>query len=395
MRFKHCCSLLFLSLLPLFAEQEALLSSLKQESLRLQKEKNSVESDALEFNWINPIMGSFNNTTNDQLGNATKTNLYAITIEQPVFKSGGIYYAIAYAKANRTFLDISAQLEEKNLLKEAMNALLLLKKYTLQIEKQQLLIQNSAIDVMRKREQFERGLIDSSFLDQALLTQNTQEKILLDLQGSLENQKMRFANMSDVNPLHVNLPTIVLIDEKTYTEQSLIIAQSSAQLQRSEYLKSLTLASYLPSVSFVAGYYKSDNDSFTRRDNEYTSYGLKISMPLFDINRANNIESKKLDYLKSHVLLEDAKRSEKHLYETTHKQLLLIDQKIALSKRDASLYASLVISSKEGVQAGDKTIYDVQTLENSYRAIVLDEAILEYEKQLLLLELTSRMAREI
>lgn len=381
--------------MPLFAEQEALLSSLKQESLRLQKEKNSVESDALEFNWINPIMGSFNNTTNDQLGNATKTNLYAITIEQPIFKSGGIYYAIAYAKANRTFLDISAQLEEKNLLKEAMNALLLLKKYTLQIEKQQLLIQNSAIDVMRKREQFERGLIDSSFLDQALLTQNTQEKILLDLQGSLENQKMRFANMSDVNPLHVNLPTIVLIDEKTYTEQSLIIAQSSAQLQRSEYLKSLTLASYLPSVSFVAGYYKSDNDSFTRRDNEYTSYGLKISMPLFDINRANNIESKKLDYLKSHVLLEDAKRSEKHLYETTHKQLLLIDQKIALSKRDASLYASLVISSKEGVQAGDKTIYDVQTLENSYRAIVLDEAILEYEKQLLLLELTSRMAREI
>lgn len=395
MRFKHYYSFLFLSFLPLFGEQEALLSSLKQESLRLQKEKNSVESDILEFNWINPVMGSWSNTTNDQLGTNSKTNLYAITLEQPIFKSGGIYYAIAYAKANRAFLELSTKIEEQNLLKEAMNALLLLQKQTLQIEKQQFLIQNSAIDVMRKREQFERGLIDSSFLDQALLAQNTQEKTLLDLQTNLENQKMRFANISDMNPLHVSLPVFVLVDEKTYINHSLSIAQSEAGLHRSEHLKSLTLSSYLPSVSLVAGYYKSDNDVLTKRDNEYTSYGLKVSMPLFDINRAKNIESKKLDYLKSHILMEDTKRTEKHLYENTRKQLLFLEQKIALSKRDAALYASLIVSTKEGVQAGDKTIYDVQTLENSYRSIVLDEAILEYEKQLLLLELSARMEREI
>ena len=83
------------------------------------------------------------------------------------------------------------------------------------------------------------------------------------------------------------------------------------------------------------------------------------------------------------------------MYENTRKQLLFLEQKIALSKRDAALYASLIVSTKEGVQAGDKTIYDVQTLENSYRSIVLDEAILEYEKQLLLLELSARMEREI
>lgn len=395
MRFKHWFSLLLLSFLPLLGEQEALLSSLKQESLRLQKEKNSVESDILELNWINPVMGSWSTTTNDQLGSNFKSDLYAITLEQPIFKSGGIYYAIAYAKANRAFLELSTELEEQNLLKDAMNALLLIQKQTLQIKKQQLLIHNSAIDVMRKREQFERGVLDSSFLDQALLTQNTQEKTLLDLETNVENQKMRFATLSDLDPLHVTLPTFVLVDEATYTKHSLLIAQSEAGLHRSEHLKSLTLSSYLPSVSLVAGYYKNDNDALTRRENEYTSYGLKVFMPLFDINRAKNIESKRLDYLKSHVLLEDTKRTEKHFYENTRKQLLLLEQKIALSKRDAALYASLIASTKEGVQAGDKTIYDVQTLENSYQSILLDEAILAYEKQLLLLELNTRMEREI
>ena len=116
MRFKHCYSFLFLSFLPLFGEQETLLSSLKQESLRLQKEKNSIESDILEFNWINPVMGSWSNSTNDQLGTNAKTTLYAITLEQPIFKSGGIYYAIAYSKTNRAFLELSTKLEVHNLL---------------------------------------------------------------------------------------------------------------------------------------------------------------------------------------------------------------------------------------------------------------------------------------
>lgn len=381
--------------MPLCATQEALLSSLKQESLRLQKEKNSLESDVLEFNWINPIMGSYTDLTSDQLGFENKTRTYAITLEQPIFKSGGIYYAMKYANANRTFLELSVALEEKGLLKEAMNAILQLNKSKKQLEKQEYLLANARIDVMRKKEQFERGLLDSSFLDQALLSLNTHEKALLDLEAAIQIQSTRFASVSDLDPLHVSLPVYEVMNEKRYTEHSLALAKQQAQVKRNEHLKALMITSYLPTLSLVGGYYKTDNDVISKAHNEYVSYGLKLSMPLYDINHAKNIEIRKLEYLQSKVLLEDTKRAEKNFYSNTIQQLEILDKKIVLLKKDATQYDSLLHNTKEGLIAGDKTIYDVQTLENSYHAIVLESSVLSYEKQLLLLELYIKVSGEI
>lgn len=380
---------------PLFGAQEALLSSLKQEALRLQNESNALESDVLEFNWINPIMGTYTNTTSEQLGYANKTRTFAITLEQPIFKSGGIYYAMKYATANRAFLELSTKLEEKGLIKEALNTLLQIKKYEKMVEKQHFLIANARIDVMRKKEQFEKGVLDSSFLDQALLTLNAQEKALLDLESALQNQNIRFSTISDSNPLHVSLPAYDIMDEERYTQHSLALAQQQAQVERNEHLKSLMVSSYLPTLSLVGGYYKTDNDVLTKAENDYVSYGLKISMPLYDINRAKNIEIRKLAYLKSKVLLEDTKRAEKNFYAQTLQQVAIYTQKIALTKKDALQYQSLLLATKEGVIAGDKTIYDVQTLENSYNAIALEGVILEYEKQLLAIELYAKVSGEI
>lgn len=120
-----------------------------------------------------------------------------------------------------------------------------------------------------------------------------------------------------------------------------------------------------------------------------------LPLPLFDINIAKNIEIKKLEYLKAQLQEKDTKRSEENFYKTQVNNVHLVEQKIALAEHDAQVYDALLNSTHEAYGAGEKTIYDVDTLKNSQRAIMLDKAIFELDIQRLLVELYARMNGEL
>ncbi|WP_458701334.1 TolC family protein [Sulfurospirillum sp. 1307] len=372
------------------------LSSLKKDKLEIDKKKVELESDNLKFDWINQIKASYSYSNSDITGQSVDTGLLSVTFNQPIFKSGGIYYAIKYSGANREFMRLSTKLNEQSLVKTVFSSLLLMKKYDFQIQKQKLMIENAKIDVMRKKEQYESGLLDSSFLDSAILDKNKLEIALLDLESLRYSQLMKFKSYSDLDYKSITPPKFSMIEKTKYLDESLLIQTKAFEGKKYDYLEKMTMANYLPTVSLYGGLYdkKIKYPNSTLSDS-YNQIGISISMPLLDINRGRTIELRRLDFLKSKLDLADTKVEEENNYNDSVKKIELLQKKIALVKKSEKLYASLLNSTKESYEAGEKTIYDVDTLKNSMQTTMLDQKIYELDIQQVLLDMYAKMHGEI
>ncbi len=393
MRLIKYLSLLSLLInLTLFASSDSVLSGLKKSIIKNEKQTNELNSDNLENSWINSINGSLSYSNSDAVyKKREETNTLSISINQPIFKSGGIYYAIKYANANRDFLRIVTKNSEQVEVKTALLAILNIKKIDLQIQKQKLLIENAKIDILRKKEQYKSGFLDSSYLNQAILSENSLQKALIDMKSSRFNLLKTFKSYSDENYKQIEVPTFSLIDESEFLKKSLAISQKKSEIIKNNYLKKMTISKYLPTISFTAGYYNVRNFGAKK----YTTYGLNFTMPLIDINRNRSIEIKRLEYLKSKLELQDTKRAQKEDYDAIVNKIKLLKQKIDIAKKDLKLYDSLLISTKDSYKAGEKTIYDVNTLQNSEKTMSLDAKIFSTDIQISLLELYARMNGKI
>lgn len=67
------------------------------------------------------------------------------------------------------------------MIKDATELLFNIHKINYSIKKQELLIANANLDVLRKREQVLNGLSDASFLDNAILDANTKKNSYVEL----------------------------------------------------------------------------------------------------------------------------------------------------------------------------------------------------------------------
>ncbi len=373
------------------ASNVELLSTLKQNIIKNEKQTNELNSDNLEKSWINSIVGSFSYNNSDSIGSRQESNTLSVTMSQPIFKSGGIYYAIKYANANRDFLRISTKLSEQTEIKTVLGSLYSLKKLDLQIQKQKYMIDNAKIDIIRKKEQYQNGFLDSSYLNQAILSESSLQRSLLDMKSSRLELLRTIKSYSDSDISSVVLPHFSLIDKTEFLKESLLLKQQSAQTTVNNYLKKMTISSYLPTVTFNAGYYNTHDFG----SKEYTNFGLKVSMPLIDLNRGRSIEIKRLEYLKSKLQLQDTKRAESENFDLAISKIKLLEKKVALAKEDLRLYDSLLASTKDSYKAGEKTIYDVDTLENSKKTMALDVKIFQTDIQLSLLDLYAKMNGKI
>jgi len=384
---------LFISFLSA-SDNSSLLSTLKQDKLNIDRKAVELQSDNLKYDWVKQVMGSYSHSNYDGKRGALDTNSnFSITIDQPFFKSGGIYYAIQYAGANREFLRLSTKYNEQNLIKNIISSWLSIKRYDLQIERQRYLIENAKIDIIRKKEQYESGFLDSSFLDQSILAKSTLEKNIIDMESLRYSQLMVFKSLSDADYIDITPPTFLMINKDKYLSNSLVIQQQNAESQKSEYLKKMTIANYLPTFSFFAGYY--DTSDNINSDDSYNQVGVKVTMPLIDLNRGRTIELRELEYLKSKIELQDKELEESNKYQDSVKKIELLNKKINIAINDAKLYDSLLVSTKEFFEAGEKTIYDVNNLKNSKQTMLLDKKIYEIDIQKVLLELYAKMHGEI
>jgi outer membrane protein TolC len=148
----------------------------------------------------------------------------------------------------------------------------------------------------------------------------------------------------------------------------------------------MTMAKYLPSVNAYYNYSKyHDTDNQNIKENSET-YGLTINVPL-DSRTFNDIQSKKIDYLKSKLSLETTITDEKNFFKTNLQKLDMIEERIKITNEDIEVYDSILSIIKEEKEAELKTQSDLDTLQNSAKIKKFDKEIYQIDKQLTLLEM--------
>jgi len=382
---------------------DAYLSSLKKQEFSYDYEKSILEKKKLRDSWIQPLQirytHSSSNPYNELSANTQTTQNAAIVMDQPIFRSGGIYYGIKFADASYKYNKYSIDIAKRKMIKDAISLLIQIKQSRLNIEKQALQIDNSGINLAQKKEQYLNGQLDSGFLNNAIIEKNRVTQVLYDLQTAQERLISKFGVISDMDYKKVKIPSLTLIQADEFLNHNLDIRQLQSQRDKNSYNKNVTTAKYLPSVSITAGYNwdKLENPSFAGTnvpsppETKYYNYGLKATMPL-DFNTFRDIESIQVEYLKSLVVIEDKKRELSALYEQVSQNLKNFDKKRALSLENEQLYSKLLRETKQLYKAGYKTQYDVQNLSNSVEIEKLDQKVFELDKQLELLNLYEKLA---
>lgn len=397
--------LLILSSLLLASDDDSLdnyISDNKKEQFKYDYKKNEAESSKLRDSWIAPIKLNYNYSKSNPYENKQTQESASATIDQPIFQSGGIYFGIKYAEASRIYSNYSVDVAKRKLVKDAISLLMQIKQMDLKETRQNLQIKNSEINLAQKKEQYLNGQLDSGFLDNAVIERNIVIQALYDIQTNKEKLISKFNAISDMNHKNAIIPTLELLTQDQFLDENIILNMSQSEVDKNRYNKNVTIAKYLPRLNVVAGYNfkESQNQQFIpgsasiSNKTDYYNYGFKATMPI-DINTLRDVESSRVDYLKSIVATKDRKRELKAIYEQVMQNIDNFEKKKQLSIENREIYERLLSDTNEMHKAGYKTKYDVELLQNSVDIQIADVSIFEIDKQLELLTLYEMYKNEI
>jgi outer membrane protein TolC len=380
-----CSSLLFSD-----EELDSYISQNKKEQFIYDYEKNEAESSKLRDSWIAPLNLNYTHSKSDPYGEQQTSESASIKMDQPIFQSGGIYYGIKFAEASRIYSDYSIDVAKRKLVKDAVSLLMQIKQIDLKVSKQKLQIENSEINLAQKKEDYLNGQLDSGFLDSAIIDRNILIQALYDLETNKEKLISKFNAISDMNYKNAHVPNLNILTQEQFLKHNIVLGMSESEIVKNRYAKDVTVAQYLPKVNITAGYNWDKSDSIyqfgSAKEKDYYNFGFKVNLPL-DINTFRDIESSKIDYLKSQLLVEDKMRELKAIFEQVMQNIENFERKKQLSVENMELYEKLLSDTKELYQAGYKTQYDVELLQNSVAIQKSDVQIYELDKQLELLTL--------
>jgi len=387
------CSLLFSS--SVYADELGnILSKNKELLFDYDFKSNDLEADMLSKSWINPVTLRYKKNYSTQfIDRTTKTGNYSISIDQPIFRSGGIYYAIKYSQALHDANEADLKLQKRIMIGDAVSILFNLKKNRLEQEKMRYLIKNDKIDIRQKRDSYDAGLLDSSFLDQAILKKSQDEATVLQLELNFLELKQRFSLLSDKNPNSLRLPVLKMMSKRKYSEQNLELKKDRLRAEESAYNANVTVAKYLPTVSLQGQYLDGDLNPMYANPmikEKYYNYGFTVSMPI-DINSLTDIEASKVKKLRAATQVLDRKDQVNEEYQWIHNSLNILDKKIVLAQKDEKVYKNLFRLTKNLAQAGEKTSLDADIMQNSLQIRKLDQKIYKIDKQVQLLKLYIRV----
>ena len=391
----------------LYAEEkdeklEAYISKTKKDQFKYDYKKSDVSSLKLRDSWISPLHLNFNYAKSNPYDNEQTSKSTSIKMDQPIFQSGGIYYGIKFAEASKVYSNYTIDMQKRKLVKDAISLLMQIKQMDLRIQKQKLRIKNSEINLAQKKEQYLSGQLDSGFLDNAIIERNVVIQALYDIQTNKERLVSKFHAISDIDYKSAIIPHLKMLKKDDFLTYNIVINISKSEIEKNRYSKNVTTSKYLPRVSIVAGYNWdiTENQQFGNTGagfsghTDYYNYGLRATMPL-DINTFRDIEASKLDYLKSKVVMEDKKRQLLAIYEQVMQNIANFDKKKALSMENKDIYEKLLSDTKSLYEAGYKTQYDVNLLQNSLEIQRIDLKIFDIDKQLELLTLYEMYKHEI
>ncbi|MEA2100670.1 MAG: TolC family protein [Campylobacterota bacterium] len=366
------------------------ISENKKEQFEYDYEKIEADSSKLRDSWIAPLRLNYSYSKSNPYDNTQTKENGSLKMDQPIFQSGGIYYGIKFAEASRIYSNYSVDVAKRKIVKDTISLLMQIKQIDLKIQKQKFRIKNSEISLEQKKEQYLNGQLDSGFLDNAIIERNFVIQALYDIQTNKERLISRFQALSDMNYRYATIPHLKILNKEQFLKYNIVLMMSESEIEKNRYNKNVTIAKYLPRVSLTAGYNWQSSSvmgtSFVTPETDFYDYGIKAYMPL-DINTFRDIESSKVDFLKSKVVKDDKLVQLNAIFEQVMQNVDNFEKKKLLTIDNKNLYKKLLADTKTLYKIGHKTNYDVDLLSNSVTIEEIDFKIFEIDKQLELLTL--------
>ncbi len=384
-------SSLFFAILGANSELSDILSQDKSELLKYQNEQNNVQTNQLENAWVNPVMLQYSKNYSTQFGDTIDMQQFIVSVDQPIFKMGGIWAGIKYAKALGEANSLDIELQKRQLISQALITVFNLKKSKLQLEKLELSVKNDNLDIQIQQESYEEGLTNRTLYDQALLKRNQDITSKLELELNMAKLENDFLLLSDSDPYALILPNFSMIDKTRYMEGQLEVQRDSFRVEEKKQNKYMVLTKYLPEVSLNGRYTNEDlnplfgGPGFSIQE-QYYNYGFKVTLPI-SINSFDDIQTSKIEYLNAQVTLNEKKKTVVNNFRLATKRLEIIDRKIALSQNDMTHYQSMLVTAQDLEALGDRTALDTAIVANILNVRKLDQEIYKVDAQIELLGL--------
>jgi len=312
-------------------------------------------------------------------------NQYSITIDQPIFKFGGIYYGIKFAKIKYKTNKLKINKEKKELIIQAIKLAYEIKSLLYEKKKVLLNIKNKEIELAMYEKILESGYISSLDIDDLLVELSEAKEKLYDIKINLKQKIHQFKQISYKNPYKIKLPKLKLISKNKFLKNNYNLQLAKKNIELSKYRKKMVSAKYLPTISVSLEYGKISSHNTNYRSN-YKEIGLKMTMPI-SASKKYDKEIAKLEYLISKLELINTKNETLNSYESIKNSFLLYNKKRQLIKEQLRIYNKLLRKIKKLQKAGEKNNLDLITVQNYIQIKKYDLKILNMQKQILLLEL--------
>ncbi len=368
-----------------------ILSDLQNKTLDLQKKGVIEDSKATEKSWINPIILQYSITKDNRIENTkTTTQTFSITLNQPVFKSGAIYYSIKYANDSKHLNVNNLLITKRKLIKTALDLAYDYRIAKLNENIVNLQIKNALIDVKRKKEEYKNGTLDLTFLNNSIIALNSLKLSLEDIKQNLENIKFNFKNISDADIEKINLNLFKIIPLKNYLNNNIELLNKKFSQKVNKDLYKMQIGDELITV-YINGSWNYQNINYSNKKfnddkNNFYSIGAGINIPI-DFTASNKIQKAKVNYLISKLDYQQKKRELINEYKNILSNIQSINKKISIYKENIKLYNELINSTQNNIKAGTATYDDLAILENTKSENILQIKILKLQIQKLLLNL--------
>ena len=351
------------------AEENVLLSTEKQTILQEQLNQYEAEHQKLRTNWIAPLNlnGTYSHDKSAAGDYHSDLQKVSASISQDIFRSGGITYQIDYADAKFRSDSLAVKQQRANLNLQLFTALLNYRKSLYQLQQSDQRLKNKEIEIFLKRQQYEAGKADITQLNNALMDKSTELKTYSGYQYAVAQQRFEIAKLSDLDPDAFPLPEFSLVEKEDFLSRQLDLQYARALSSSADYSYRVTKSNYLPALSLNAavGYQNLDQRELSGDyDGHYYSAGISLNFPL-TYNSSYAIQEAKAAHLAKTASAADKQREIDASYRQSLELIESYRRYIEITKKNLILYDELIAATKAGVDAGYKTGYDLQTLQNT------------------------------
>ncbi|MGE4294133.1 MAG: TolC family protein [Campylobacterales bacterium] len=364
--------LLFFPLTALWALDVSMLTPEKQAVLAQKAAAIEAGERRLKYDWVGEVSLSASATESKGAGSneSTLSQQAGASFAQDLFRSGGITASIRYADEWARAERLALEQTTNGYLQELALARLGYEQDRIRLEQNDRRLENSEIALFLKRRQYEAGEADITQLNDALRERNTLQKARVELQAALRNRRLELGRLTPLEPEAIALPVYAPLTQETFTDRHLASRLAQAQSRMAKTQQAISAAGYLPALSATASVDYRQSEGLSA-DGESYSAGLRLSMPL-SLTATAAVQEKKAEALRTRSLAQDAKLAAAALYDQTAATIAALEEGRALLGKNIALYDELIAVTDRAVRSGERSRYDLQTLQNT-RAIDNDE----------------------